>query len=87
VIAQGEALGKAIKHRMSPETAKSESLHQVELAGRKSSHVMPPFQGWNWVGIGFPGLRPGLLHFAPSALSARTWPLTKGHCEKPMTKS
>ncbi len=70
VIAQGEALGRATKHRMSPERAKSGSVHWTDLADRKSSRAMPPFQGGNRMGIGFPGLRPGLSHSAPSGPAA-----------------
>jgi hypothetical protein len=66
VIAQGKALGHAAKHMLSPEGAKSGSVHWTALAAQKSSRAMPPFQGWNRVGIGFPGLRPGLSHSAPS---------------------
>ena len=65
-IAQGEALGHASNHVTSPERAKSGSGNWPDLAGRKSSRAMPPFQGWNRMGIGFPGLRPGLSHLAPS---------------------
>ncbi len=65
-IAQGEALGCVTKHSLSPERAWWESVRLTDLAGRKSCHAMPPFQGGNWVGIGFPGLRPGLSHSAPS---------------------
>jgi hypothetical protein len=65
-IAQGCALGDATKHRMSPERAKYGSVQWADLAGRKSLRTMPPFQGWNRVCVGFPGLRPGLSHSAPS---------------------
>ena len=65
-IAQGKALGHAAKHRISPEGAKYGSVQWPDLAGRKSLRAMSPFQGWNRVGIGFPGLRPGLSHSAPS---------------------
>ena len=64
-IAQGKALGCATKCMMSPERAKSRSVLWAEVAGRDSSCAMPPFQGGNRVGIGFPGLRPGLSHSAP----------------------
>ncbi len=62
---RGKALGHATKYRMSPEGAKSGSVSWAALATRRSSRAMPPFQGWTWVGIGFPGLRPGLSHSAP----------------------
>ena len=65
-IAQGEALGWASKYRMSPERAKYGSVQWTNLAGRKSSQTMPPFQGWNRERVGFAGLRPGLSHSAPS---------------------
>jgi len=65
VIAQGFALGQATKRRMSPERAKYGPLLWADLAGRKSLRAMPPFQGGIRVGVGFPGLRPGLSHSAP----------------------
>ncbi len=58
-IAQGEALGHAAKHGMSPERAKYGSVQRVELTGREFLCAMPPFQGGNRVGVAFPGLRPG----------------------------
>ena len=64
-IAQGEALGWAAKHKMSPERAKYGSVQWTNLAGRKPSQAMPPFQGGNRVGFGFPGRSPGLSHLAP----------------------
>jgi len=66
VIAQGFALGQATKRRMSPERPKYGPLLWADLAGRKSLRAMPPFQGGKQVGIGFPGLRPGLSPLAPS---------------------
>ena len=66
VTAQGEALGGAIRHRMSPDRAKSGSVQRADLAGRKLPRAVPPFQGGNRVGVGFPGLRPGKSHSAPS---------------------
>ena len=65
-IAQGEALGWAAKHKMSPERAKYGSVQWTNLASRKPSQAMPPFQGGNRVGFGFPGRSPGLSHLAPS---------------------
>ena len=65
-IAQGEALGWAAKHKMSPERAKYGSVQWTNLASRKPSQAMPPFQGGNRVGVGFPGRSPGLSHSAPS---------------------
>ena len=65
-IAQGYALGCATLHRMSPERAKSETVQSAHGAGRRSSCAIPPFQGGNRPGIGFPGLRLGLSYLAPS---------------------
>ena len=56
-IAQGSALGRVAKHRMSPERAKYGPRQWADLVGRKSSLAIPPFQGGNLVGFGFPGLR------------------------------
>jgi len=38
----------------------------ADLAGRQSFRAMPPFQGGNRAGVGFPGRSPGLSHSAPS---------------------
>jgi hypothetical protein len=56
-IAQGEALGCATSHRMSPERAKSETLQSADQTGRNSSCSIPPLQGGNRAGNRFPGLR------------------------------
>ncbi len=60
-IAQGEALGRATKHRMSPERAKTGTVQCVDRADRSFSCAIPPFQGGNRVGIGSQGFALGYL--------------------------